>query len=234
MIHYAQTRGRADHGWLRSYHTFSFADYHDPQRMGFGALRVINDDSVAPARGFGTHPHRDMEIISLPLQGSLFHRDSEGNQGLIKKGEIQLMSAGSGIHHSEMNASETDEVKFLQIWVLPRKAGGAPRYQQKKFLSEIGENKFLTLVSPDGREGSLTINQDAFFSLGNLADGHEWVYRKNLITHGVYVFIIDGQAEVNGQGLNSRDGIGVSNPDSEILTIKSLSRAEILVIEVPL
>jgi redox-sensitive bicupin YhaK (pirin superfamily) len=163
VLHKSNTRGVADHGWLNSYHSFSFANYYNPERMGFGALRVINDDTVAPSMGFGTHPHRDMEIISIPLSGELKHKDTIGNDFVIKPGEVQTMSAGTGIMHSEYNNSEKDDVNFLQIWVMPKQNGIAPAYSQKDFNSEERENAFQLVVSPDGRNNSATINQDAFF-----------------------------------------------------------------------
>ncbi len=231
IVHHADSRGKADHGWLTSYHTFSFSDYYDPTRMGFGRLRVINDDCVEAGMGFGSHPHRDMEIISIPLEGVLEHRDSEGHQGILKKGEIQIMSAGSGLRHSEMNASRTEKVKFLQIWVLPKKLGVSPRYEQKNFSQDIHLNKFTTVVSPDGRDGSLTINQDAFFSLGLLGAGGTSVYEKKQDGNGLYIFIIKGAVLIDGVEFNGRDGIGIEN----FQTIKLVARneSEVLLIEVP-
>lgn len=231
IIHPSDTRGVASHGWLHSRHTFSFADYYNPERMGFGALRVINDDSVDAAMGFGRHPHRDMEIISIPLEGSLSHQDSEGNSHVIKKGEVQIMSAGTGIFHSEMNASTSDPVKFLQIWVLPKKLGIKPRYEQKAFAHADRNNKFQTVVSPDGREGSVTINQDAFFSLLNLEAGKNASYERKLNGNGVYVFVLSGEVKVDGQTFKARDGIGIEDFDS--INIEALKNAEVLMMEVP-
>lgn len=228
IIHQANTRGSAHHGWLHSFHTFSFAGYYDSERMNFGALRVLNDDSVAPGMGFGTHPHRDMEIISVPLSGSLQHRDSEGNAQLIRKGEIQLMSAGTGVAHSEYNASTTDEVKFLQIWVIPKTFGIKPRYEQKAF--DFKENSLTLVVSPDGREGSITINQDAFFSLAEI-NGIEIHYQRKLKGNGVYLFVIKGDVEIDGQKFSTRDGIGIEN--FETVKMKS-DNAEVLLMEVPM
>ncbi len=231
ITHLSETRGLADHGWLKSRHTFSFANYYNPERMGFGALRVINDDSVDAGQGFGTHPHRDMEIISIPLEGVLGHKDSEGNNGLIKKGEVQIMSAGTGIAHSEMNASTTDAVKFLQIWVLPKKLGIKPRYEQKSFDEKERKNKLVTVVSPDGRDGSVTINQDAFFSLTDLDAGKVISYGRKLAGNGVYVFVLKGEIEIEGKPFSARDGVGI--PDFESIKIEAKTAAEILLMEVP-
>lgn len=230
--HQAQSRGLADHGWLKSRHTFSFADYYNPDRMGFGALRVINDDSVAPGRGFGTHSHRDMEIISIPLSGALQHKDSMGNASIIKKGEVQIMSAGTGVAHSEFNASATEEVKFLQIWVLPHKLGIQPRYEQKLFSHEERKNKLAFVVSPDGRHGSLTINQNAFFSLCDLEQSSTVTYNVQSVGNGIYVFLLSGQIEIEGKILNSKDGAGIRELDT--VEILAKAQSELLIMEVPL
>jgi redox-sensitive bicupin YhaK (pirin superfamily) len=231
IIHTAQSRGLADHGWLQSRHTFSFAGYHNPERMGFGALRVINDDSVEAGQGFGTHSHRDMEIISIPLVGSLQHKDSQGNATVIKKGEVQIMSAGTGIAHSEYNASTTEAVKFLQIWVLPKKLGIKPRYEQKDFPQEERMNKFVTVVSPDGREGSLSINQDAYFSLGDLEADKVLRYQRQGEGTGVYVLVLKGEVEVDGIRLGERDGLGMESFKN--LNFRVIAAAEVLLMEVP-
>ncbi len=232
IIHLSETRGLADHGWLKSRHTFSFANYYNPERMGFGALRVINDDSVAPGMGFGTHPHRDMEIISIPLSGALEHKDSVGNSSVIKHGEVQIMSAGTGIAHSEYNASKTDAVKFLQIWVLPEKMGVTPRYEQKVFSAEERKNKLSMVVSPDGRQGSVMINQKAFFSLVDLDEKNEVTYGPQIKGQGVYVFILDGMVKVNGKDFSSRDGVGLT--DVSEVKLHASTAAKILLMEVPL
>ena len=231
IIHAAGSRGFADHGWLKSFHTFSFADYYNPERMSFGALRVINDDSVAPAMGFGRHPHRDMEIISIPLEGEVEHKDSEGNHSVIQKGEVQVMSAGTGILHSEFNPSKTQTAKFLQIWVLPKNLGIKPRYEQKRFPLEERRETFQLVVSPDGREGSLAINQDAFFSLKHFYPGAEFIYQKYFSENGAYLFIISGNVEIDGKPFGPRDGVGVL--EFERISIKAKSEAEVLVMEVP-
>lgn len=231
ITHPSETRGLANHGWLKSRHTFSFADYYNPQRMGFGALRVINDDSVDAGMGFGTHPHRDMEIISIPLEGALAHKDSTGNSTVIKKGEVQIMSAGTGIAHSEYNASQTEPVKFLQIWVLPEKLGIKPRYEQKQFSSEDRVNKIATVVSPDGRNGSVSINQNAFFSLTDLEEGKSVTYERQSTGNGVYVFVLKGEIEIAGKTFKTRDGVGIE--DFSSLNLKALNNSEVLLMEVP-
>ena len=231
IIHSSDSRGVANHGWLNSRHTFSFADYYNPERMGFGALRVINDDSVDEAMGFGRHPHRDMEIISIPLEGALSHQDSEGNSSVIKKGEVQIMSAGTGIFHSEMNANTNEKVKFLQIWVLPKKLGVKPRYEQKNFERGDRKNKIATVVSPDGREGSVTINQDAFFSLTDIDAGKSVHYDQKLAGNGVYVFVLNGEIEIDGKKFGARDGVGIT--DFSSIELKALKNSEVLLMEVP-
>lgn len=232
VIHKANTRGHANHGWLNSYHTFSFAGYHDPSRVQFGALRVLNDDIVAGGRGFGQHPHDNMEIISIPLKGELEHGDNTGGHGIIKSGEVQIMSAGSGIAHSEKNASSTDAVNFLQIWVFPKVRNIQPRYDQKMFLAEERVNKFQTVVSPEKDNAALWINQDAWFSLGKLNAGFSTEYNLNKNSNGVYAFVIEGDVTINGQKLNKRDGLGVWDTDK--LSIVADSEAEVLLMEVPM
>jgi redox-sensitive bicupin YhaK (pirin superfamily) len=231
-LHLSETRGRADHGWLKSRHTFSFAGYFNPARMNFGVLRVLNDDVILGGNGFGTHPHEDMEIISIPLGGALKHQDSEGNSGVIRHGEVQVMSAGTGIAHSEFNGSETEKAELLQIWVLPRKLDLAPRYDQKKFEGTDRKNKFQLVVSPDAREGSLMIHQDAFFSLADLEEGHALTYKRQKDGNGIYVFLIDGELEVAGEDLRPRDAIGIENTTE--VAIRAKADSQILVIEVPM
>lgn len=231
IIHLAGTRGVADHGWLKSAHTFSFANYYNPERMNFGVLRVINDDVIAPGTGFGRHPHRDMEIITIPLQGSVIHEDSEGNKGVISKGEIQVMSAGTGIFHSEFS-DKVEETKLLQIWVFPKKLQIHPRYEQKKFLLNERKNKLQLIVSPDSRNGSLMINQDAFFSVGEFENGQIFQCRPFQENHGAYIFIISGSFEINGHVFKAKDGIGLPAFDS--LTFKALGTSELLLMELPM
>lgn len=232
ILHKADSRGQADHGWLQSRHTFSFADYHDPQRMRFGLLRVINDDIVQPGKGFGTHPHENMEIVSIPLSGSLRHQDSTGNQHVISAGDVQVMSAGSGITHSEHNNSAEAEVRFLQIWVFPKERDITPRYKQKRFDPQERKNRFQLLVSPQEEAETLWINQDAWFSLASLDTGNETSYRKQLPDNGVYFFVISGMVEINGQRLEHRDGLGLTAGNE--FTIKASGPAELLAIEVPM
>jgi redox-sensitive bicupin YhaK (pirin superfamily) len=232
IVHPAESRGKANHGWLQSRHTFSFADYYDPDRMGFGVLRVINDDSVAPGMGFGTHPHRDMEIISIPLEGALKHKDSEGNSHIIQKGEVQIMSAGTGIAHSEFNASPSHPVKFLQIWVLPKKLKVKPRYEQKAFDHEAKSNNLCLVVSPDGRNDSVTINQDAFFSLSDLDKGRSLEYDLLGEGTGVYILVLKGRVEINGESFETRDGVGLK--EVKKVKLSALEDAEILLMEVPI
>ncbi len=229
IFHPASSRGSADHGWLRSHHTFSFADYHDPKRMGFGALRVINDDEIAPGMGFSTHPHRDMEIVTVPLSGALRHQDSTGRTEVIHKGEVQIMSAGTGIRHSEMNASTTEPASLLQIWVLPEKMGIEPRYEQREFPEAGRKNRIQTIVSPNRQDHSLWINQQAYFSLLNLDKGKEISYSLQGSENGVYVFLISGSVEVAGHQLSARDGIGILGSPQ----LRANEQSELLFIEVP-
>ena len=232
ILHKSETRGIANHGWLNSHHTFSFANYYDPKRMGFGVLRVINDDIVAPAKGFGTHPHNNMEIISIPLAGSLKHKDTMGNEHIIAKGEVQAMSAGTGLQHSEYNSSNSETVNFLQIWLLPKKENIKPNYSQKKFDALKRRDKLQLVVSPDGREDSVEINQDAFFSLIDLSSGNELFYSQYNKENGVYFFVIDGQLDINDEELKGRDGLGIENIDE--IKIVAKSKSELLIMEVPL
>ena len=232
VLHKANTRGHANHGWLDSHHSFSFASYYDPTRVHFGVLRVLNDDIVAGGNGFGTHPHDNMEIVSIPLKGALEHRDTTGRNEIIKTHDVQIMSAGSGISHSEFNASKSDAVNFLQIWVFPKLRNVEPRYEQKTFNPEGRVNQLQTVVSPDQNNGSVFINQDAWFSLGNLKKGTAVDYTIKKSGNGVYAFIIEGDVTINNEKLNKRDGLGVSETDK--LSITADSDAEVLLIEVPL
>ena len=233
ILHKANTRGHANHGWLDSHHTFSFAGYHDPARVHFGMLRVLNDDIVKGGMGFGQHPHDNMEIISIPLRGSLEHGDNTGGHGIIKSGEVQIMSAGSGIAHSEKNASQKEGVNFLQIWVFPKERNITPRYDQKEFPTADRLNKFQTFISPEKVSGSsLWINQDAWFSLGNLKKGFKSDYTIKRKDNGVYAFVIEGDVTINGHKLNKRDGFGVT--DVENISLAADTDAEILLMDVPM
>jgi len=232
IIHRADTRGFADHGWLKSYHTFSFANYRNNDRMNFGLLRVLNDDRVAAGMGFGEHPHDNMEIISIAMEGSLEHQDSMGNKTIIKPNDVQIMSAGTGVRHSEYNHSKEEEVKFLQIWVFPKERNIKPRYEQKAFTPEEKKNKLKTVVSPDHSDGSIWINQDAYFSLGNLDAGTLVNYKINKPGNGVYVFVLEGSVELGGETLNRRDGMGIS--ETEGFDVKASSLAQVLLMEIPM
>lgn len=231
-IHKADSRGLADHGWLLSRHSFSFADYYDRERMNFGLLRVINDDIVKPAMGFGTHPHENMEIVSIPLKGTLRHQDSMGNRHIISAGEVQIMSAGSGLTHSEYNDSDTEDVNFLQIWVFPEQKNIEPRYGQKRFDPAARRNHFQLLVSPDGAEKSIVINQQTWFSMIQIAAGATVSYPLHDPAHGLYLFIIEGEAVAAGTTLGQRDGLGIS--EAARVEISTDKGAEVLAIEVPI
>lgn len=227
----SNSRGHANHGWLDARHTFSFANYYNPSRMGFGALRVLNDDIIAPEMGFGLHPHKDMEIISIPLAGALAHKDSMGHEKVIRKGEVQVMSAGTGVVHSEYNHSHQDYVNLLQIWVLPRDINLTPRYDQKEFSLSERNNKWQLVVSPDGRDNSLMVNQDTFFSLAEIEEGEQLDYLSPMAELGLYVFIIDGEVEIAGEKLGKRDALSIEG--SEKIAIKAKKKSEVLVINVP-
>ncbi len=231
-MHRSNTRGHAEHGWLDSHHTFSFASYHNPERVRFGLLRVLNDDIVQPGEGFGTHPHDNMEIVSIPLSGALAHKDSTGNEHVINTGDVQIMSAGSGLYHSEYNASQKEEVNFLQIWVFPKERDIQPRYDQKTFSKAERKNKFQAVVSPEKNSSSLWINQDSYFSLADIEAGKEITYNINKKGNGVYLFVISGSVEAAGTNLDKRDGFGIEDTDK--ITVSAKENSEILVIEVPM
>jgi redox-sensitive bicupin YhaK (pirin superfamily) len=232
IIHKADTRGLADHGWLLSRHTFSFAGYYDPDRVHFGLLRVLNDDIVKGGMGFGEHPHDNMEIVSIPLRGELAHADSTGTEEVLKVNEIQLMSAGSGLTHSEYNHSASDDVNFLQIWVFPKEKNIKPRYNQKKFNPEERKNKIQFVISPDKSDKTLLINQDAYFALSELHASNEIEYNIQHKNNGLYVFVIEGSIEIAGEKLEKRDAIGLEEIES--INIKALTDSYILLIEVPM
>jgi redox-sensitive bicupin YhaK (pirin superfamily) len=233
QVHRAEARGNANHGWLQSRHTFSFANYHNPSRMGFGVLRVLNDDVVAEGRGFGQHPHRDMEIISIPLEGALEHRDSMGNVAVIKKGDVQVMSAGTGVLHSEFNQSAQEEVKFLQIWIFPKQAGLTPRYDQVSLNVEDRTNTLQIVVSPERGNGLMWMNQAAWLALGRFDAQISAFYTVHAPSNGLYLFVITGSVEAGGEVLNARDGLGIWDVSS--LTITSIEAGtEILLMELPM
>ena len=232
IYHKNESRGLADHGWLKSRHTFSFAGYQNSDRMNFGLLRVINDDIVKPSMGFGTHPHENMEIISIPLSGSLRHKDSMGNKHIISSGEVQIMSAGTGITHSEYNNSSSEDVHFLQIWVLPKERDIAPRYDQIIYDAVDKRNGFQLLVAPESSKETVWINQDAWFSLADIEADKQVTYQKNNINNGVYFFVIEGNANIGGHDVQQRDGLGII--DGETYSVVSQTKTQLLAIEVPL
>jgi redox-sensitive bicupin YhaK (pirin superfamily) len=232
IFHPAAQRGFANHGWLQAAHSFSFAQYYDPAKVHFGQLRVLNDDIVAPAMGFGMHGHDNMEIVTIPLRGSLAHKDSLGSEGTITPGEVQIMSAGSGIQHSEFNASETEEVNLLQIWVFPKERNISPRYDQKAFDTSLAQNRFQLVVSPSEKDGSLWINQDACFSLGSFDALTEANYSFSFPENGAYVFVIEGEINLGGQVMGRRDAMGVY--DTQTLSFTVEKAAKVLVIEIPM
>lgn len=233
VLHKAATRGYANHGWLESYHTFSFANYHNPDRMNFGVLRVLNDDRVEAGMGFGTHRHDNMEIISIPLEGDLEHKDSMGNSTVIKKGDIQVMSAGSGISHSEYNKNKDRLTKFLQIWLFPNKRNVTPRYDQITIDQSKLHNNLLQVLSPNAEDEGVWIHQDAWFHMGKFDKGFSTTYNLKKNGNGVYAFVLEGDVTINGNALNRRDGLGIWNTDSLTITADTQD-AEILLMEVPM
>lgn len=232
IFHPASQRGFASRGWLNSYHSFSFSQYYDPAKMNFGLLRVLNDDDVAEGMGFGTHGHDNMEIVSIPLSGALKHNDSTGREAIIKQGDVQIMSAGSGIQHSEYNESNTDAVQFLQIWVFPKEINITPRYEQKTFNESDKKNKFLTVVSPEKDGNNIWINQDAYFSMANLDEGFQVDYQLHNQENGVYIFLLEGEIETENQLLKRRDALGVY--EAERVSINAKTDSKVLLIEVPM
>lgn len=233
VVHKADTRGHANHGWLKAYHTFSFANYHNPERIHFGALRVLNDDTIEGGKGFGMHPHDNMEIITIPLEGDLEHKDSIGNVGVIRQGDIQVMSAGTGVFHSEYNKNQDKEVKLLQIWVFSNKRNVAPRYDQITLNPEDKKNKFQQIVSPNQDDKGMWIHQNAWFNLGKFDQEMTAEYNLNDNQNGVYAFIIKGKANIEEQNLDTRDGMGIWNVNSLKITILE-PETEILLMEVPM
>lgn len=233
ILHKAQTRGKADHGWLKSFHTFSFAAYYEPTRMHFGVLRVLNDDTVRGGMGFGTHPHDNMEIISIPLEGDLEHKDSMGNTTVIRKGDVQVMSAGTGIYHSEYNKNADEEVKFLQIWIFPNKKNVTPRYDQITLDVADRMNTLQQVLSPNPDDAGVWIHQDAWFHMGTIDQGVTVEYAIKKEGNGVYAFVLSGSFEINGIVLEARDGLGISETDG--FEIKSLEdKSEILLMDIPM
>ncbi len=232
VLHKANTRGNANHGWLKANHSFSFANYYNPERMHFGVLRVLNDDTIAPGRGFGTHPHDNMEIITIPLEGDLKHEDNMGNGTVIKNGDIQVMSAGTGITHSEFNANNNSEVKLLQIWLFPNKKNVEPRYDQIEIKSISKTNEFNQILSPFKDDQGVWIHQNAWFQLGSFDKSTAIDYNIKKETNGLYIFMIEGQAKVNDQDLYLRDGYGLWN--TEEVKIQAEKGSKILMMDVPM
>ena len=232
VLHKAETRGNANHGWLHSRHTFSFANYYNPERMHFGVLRVLNDDIVAPGMGFNTHPHDNMEIISIPLEGDLEHKDNMGNVSVIRHGDIQVMSAGKGITHSEFNKNRDKDVKFLQIWLFPNQKNVVPRYDQLTLRLEDRKNKFQQVLSPNPDDAGVWIHQNAWFHLSNFDKGIAKEYKIKSKGNGLYVFNLSGEITVDDQALSPRDGLGIWDIDT--ISIKANTNAEFLLMEVPM
>ena len=232
VIHKAETRGNANHGWLNAYHSFSFAAYYDSERIQFGALRVLNDDTIAAGMGFGTHPHDNMEIITIPLEGDLAHKDSMGNTEIIKHGDIQVMSAGTGIQHSEFNPNADKQTKLLQIWLFPNKRNVTPRYQQISLNTEDRHNKLQQVLSPNPDDAGVWIHQDAWFHMGNFDAGTTTEYSIKKEGNGLYAFILKGNVTINDQELNTRDAIGIT--DFKTVSIKANTNAEFLLMEIPM
>ena len=231
IVHRADTRGYFDHGWLKTYHTFSFAGYYNPERVHFGALRVLNDDTVTPKKGFSMHPHHNMEVVSIPIQGFLRHGDSVENESIITPGEIQVMSTGAGIYHSEYNASETEELKFLQIWIIPNIEGTKPEYHNYDIRPLCRHNELCTFISPEGNTPAHLL-QDALLSIGTFDSKQHIKYLMNKKDTGVYIFVLEGDVKINKHVLSRRDGIGIW--EVEAVTIECLSESHVLAIEVPM
>jgi len=232
ILHRASERGHADHGWLNAHHSFSFASWYDPSKVHFGMLRVLNDDIVSPGQGFGMHPHNDMEIITIILEGALQHKDNMGNGSVIRPGDVQVMSAGTGVMHSEFNPSSTDAVNLFQLWIFPKEKNIPPRYDQKTFPVEDRQNKIQAVASGYRTNGELYIHQDAVLSLASLEKGKPITYGMKAEEHGTYIMVINGSVEIAGQALQKRDAIGVWETGS--VTITPLDNAELLLVEVPM
>lgn len=234
IIHRAENRGHANHGWLNAKHSFSFAHWYDPNKVHFGALRVLNDDEVAPAMGFGKHPHDNMEIITLVQEGSLEHKDSMGNGSVMRPNDVQVMSAGTGVFHSEMNPDKNEKVKLFQIWVFPDKSNVAPRYDQRTYAPEGRKNQWQEIIKPDTQqEGeAIFIHQQAWFNLADLDAGTELTYTNKKDGNGAYVLVIDGDVTIANESLKRRDAIGITEYDT--FKITASSNARVLVMDVPM
>lgn len=233
IIYKSESRGHNNHGWLNTYHTFSFANYYNTERIHFGALRVVNDDIVKGGEGFGTHPHDNMEIVTIPLYGELEHQDSMGHRSVIRPGEIQVMSAGSGITHSEYNASDTNPVSLFQIWIFPNKQNVTPRYDQKDFNLFNSNNELNLIVSPDSMDGSLWLHQDVWFSAGTFGQDHNFKYKVKKAGNGVFAMVINGSFDISGTALTDRDAIGIWESDEISFSAKT-DNSQILIIDVPM
>lgn len=232
VLHKADTRGHADHGWLNAYHSFSFASWYNPDRVQFGALRVLNDDTIAAGMGFGTHPHDNMEIITIPLEGDLAHKDSMGNAETIKTGDVQVMSAGTGIQHSEFNPNADRRTKLFQIWLFPKVRNVEPRYQQITLDTTEQKNNFAQILSPNPDDAGVWIHQDAWFHLADFDAGFEKQYELKKEGNGLYAFVISGNITIDGQELETRDGLGIT--DFKTLDIKASTDAKFLLMEIPM
>jgi len=232
VLHKADSRGHANHGWLDSHHTFSFANYYNPDRVHFGVLRVLNDDIVAPGRGFGRHPHDNMEIVSIPLAGALEHQDSMNNTAVIKAGDVQVMSAGTGVFHSEYNKSSDEEVRFLQIWMFPRQKGVEPRYDQITLKNNSQKNELQQVLSPNPDDDGVWVHQDAWFHMGDLDAGWSGTYQPKKEGNGVYAFVLEGEVNIAGQSLSKRDGFGIW--DTSEFEITASKDAKLLLMDVPM
>ena len=232
VFHSAASRGQANHGWLKSAHTFSFANYYKPDRMHFGALRVLNDDQVLGGQGFGTHPHANMEIISIPLLGDLAHKDSMGNGTIIKAGDIQVMSAGTGIQHSEYNANPEIPVHFLQIWMFPNQENVQPRYDQITLNPKQMDNQLHQILSPNSDDEGVWVHQNAWFHMGDFSEEKAFSYSLKDKSNGVYIFVLEGELFANEQKLERRDGVGIWETDQ--IAFKTMSASKVLLMEVPM
>ncbi|GAA4337697.1 pirin family protein [Mucilaginibacter gynuensis] len=232
VLHPENERGYNDIGWLKAKFSFSFGPYYNPEKTHFGALRVLNDDIIGKGKGFGMHPHDNMEIITIVLEGALEHKDSMGNKGIIKAGEVQVMSAGTGVYHSEYNPSHTENTSSLQIWVFPKEENITPRYDQKSFTDAIKPNELVTLISPAKNGDSLWINQDATFSIGEFEPGKQVQYEIKSRGNGIYLFLLEGSVNIDGTTLNKRDALGVY--DTDYITIETVAQSRLLILEVPM
>ncbi|MDF3026912.1 MAG: Pirin domain protein [Fluviicola sp.] len=232
IFHSENSRGHANHGWLNAKHSFSFASWYNPDRVHFGTLRVLNDDTVSPGMGFGTHPHDNMEIITIPLEGAIAHKDSMGNSATINAGEIQVMSAGTGVQHSEFNPNEDQDLKLFQIWLFPNKRNVEPRYDQQKIAVNEHPNEFVQILSPDKDDAGVWIHQDAWFHMGKFTEDKTLTYEFKNPANGLYVMQIEGSSVIDGQQLNRRDALGIM--DTSSVTLHITKDSTLLLMEVPM